>query len=139
MTLTDQDKIELSRYRMAKAESLLKDAEILLKSAAYESSVNRDYYAVLLATRALLILRGIDPETHEGAKTMLSKEFIKTGLLPKNVGETFRLIQARRVDADYGDYIEIDSSEATDSLKRAKEFVREIKKIQKKLVADYKK
>ena len=31
----------------------------------------------------------------------------------------------------YGDYIEINSREAADSLKRVKEFVREIKKIQK--------
>lgn len=131
MTLTEEDKAELSRYRMSKAESLLTDAELLLKSNSFESAVNRAYYAVLLATRALLILRGIDPETHEGAKTMLSKEFIKTGLLQKEAGETFRLIQARRVDSDYGDYIEIDASEAADSLNRAKEFVSKAKQAQK--------
>jgi len=38
---------------------------------------------------------------------MLSKEFIRTGLLPKNSGEIFRTIQARRTDSDYGDYVEI--------------------------------
>lgn len=83
MMLTIEEKIEIARYRMEKAKRLLRDADTLFQSSSFESSINRTYYAVLNASRSLFILRGIEAETHEGIKTMLSKEFIKTGLLPK--------------------------------------------------------
>jgi uncharacterized protein (UPF0332 family) len=136
MTLSDKDKIELAQYRMAKATGLLKDAETLLAAGSYESSVNRSYYAVLIAVRSLLILRGIDADTHEGAKTMLSREFIRTNLLPRDFGETFRLIQARRIDSDYGDYIEIAQQEAHDSFTRAQEFVHKARELGKRLIEE---
>jgi len=68
MTLSAEDKIELARYRIEKAKRLLQDSSSLINTKSYESSVNRSYYAVLTASRALLILRGIDPETHEGVR-----------------------------------------------------------------------
>ncbi len=134
MPLSIKDKIELSRYRMEKAKKLLDDAGTLLKASSYESSVNRSYYAVLTASRALLILRGSDHETNEGVKTMLSKEFIRTGLLPKEFGEIFRAIQARRIDSDYGDYVEIRKEEATDSLSGAQEFVKKTEEVLNKIM-----
>jgi uncharacterized protein (UPF0332 family) len=134
MTLSIKDKIELSRYRLEKAKRLIRDAHNLLNSGSYESSVNRSYYAVLNASRSLLILRGLDPETHEGVKTMLSKEFIRTGILPKETGETFRSIQARRIDSEYGDYIEISYEEASDSLKRAEEFIKKIEEVSNSII-----
>jgi uncharacterized protein (UPF0332 family) len=139
MTLKIEEKIELSRYRMEKARRLLRDASSLFSNGSYESSVNRSYYAVLTASRALLVLRGIDPETHEGVKTMLSKEFIRTGLMPKESGETFRGIQARRIDSDYGDYIEIGHEEADDSLKRAQGFVEKAEDLLNQLIKGYSK
>ena len=57
---------------------------------------------------------------------MLTKEFIRTGLLPKEFGETFRSIQARRIDSDYGDYVEISIKEASESLKQSQEFVKKL-------------
>lgn len=36
----------------------------------WESSVNKSYYAALSAAKAVLILFGIDPKSHEGVKTM---------------------------------------------------------------------
>jgi len=126
MTMNIEDKIDLCKYRIEKSKKLISDATKLFDTASYESSVNRSYYAILTAAKALLVLRGIEPETHDGVKTMLSKEFIRTGLLPKEFGETFRGIYARRIDSDYGDYIEIGIDESAESLKRAYEFVEKV-------------
>jgi len=90
---------------------------------------NRSYYAVLAASRALLALRGKDPESHEGVKVLLSKEFIKPGTFPGHSGEIFRVLQSRRMDSDYGDYVEIKSNEAEDSLQKAREFVSAAEKV----------
>ena len=119
---------------MEKAKRLLADAERLLGSASHESSVNRSYYAVLTAARALLALRGADAEPHDGVRTLLSKEFIRTGDPPKEFGETFRSIQARRLDSDYGDYVEMGVDEASDSLKRAQAFVAKAEEVMNRLV-----
>jgi uncharacterized protein (UPF0332 family) len=81
------------------------------------------YYAALSAARALLVTRGTDPESHEGVKVLLSREFIRTGLLPRDTAEIFRVLQARRMDSDYGDFIEIGSTEAQNSLEQAKKFI----------------
>ena len=128
MTLSKNEKKDFAAYRMEKAEGFLKDAKTLLDASSYGSSANRSYYAVLAAGRSLLVLRGIEADTHEGVKTILSREFIKTGLIPKEMGEIFRNLQARRIDSDYGDYVEITEKEAADSLAKAKRFVSEIKR-----------
>jgi uncharacterized protein (UPF0332 family) len=123
MTLNAQEKADLARYRAGKAEALLSDAKTLIAAGSWASSANRSYYAVLSAARSLLALRGQEPESHEGVKTVLSRDFIKTGVLPPISAETMRVLQARRMDSDYADYVEITEAEALDSLARAREFV----------------
>jgi uncharacterized protein (UPF0332 family) len=127
MTLSAQEKGDLARYRIEKAYTMLADAETLIRAHSYSSSSNRSYYAVLGAARALLALRGHDPESHEGVKVLISRDFIKPGLLPHESGEILRVLQARRMDADYGDYIEIGETEAKDALEKAQAFVRAAK------------
>ena len=103
MTLNKKEKKALSKYRLNKAENLLADAELLLKEKRIESSINRSYYAALSAAKAALILFGIDPKTHEGAKVMVNKELILGGYLPKEYGKLFRNLLFEREDADYTD------------------------------------
>jgi uncharacterized protein (UPF0332 family) len=129
MTPSPAEKSDLARYRMEKAKMLLKDAEILLQSGSFSSSANRSYYAILAAARSLLALRGTDPETQEGVKVFLWKEYIKPRLLPMEAGEIFRMLQARRMDSDYCDYIEIGSDEATDSVRKARQFIFEADRV----------
>jgi len=129
MTLNIGDKRDLAAYRLDRAESFLKDARILLEASSYGSSANRSCYAMLSAARSLLVLRGIGADSHEGVKTMISREFIKPGLLPKEMGEVFRNLQSRRMDSDYADYVEITEAEAQDSLVKAERFVPEAKRL----------
>ncbi len=134
MTLSSEEKIQLSRYRMEKARRALSDAKNLVGLDAFDASVNRSYYAILSADRSVLILRGIDPETHDGIKTMLSREFIKDGTLPKDLMETFRRVRGRRVNFDYGDYSETGEYEALDSSTRTEEFLKKTSELVNELV-----
>lgn len=123
MTLEREEKKTLSEIRMAKAGEFLDDARMNLKEGRHRTSVNRSYYAALNAARAILILEGANPETHEGIITMMSLKFIKTGLLPTDVGKKFKILFARRADVDYGDFDAIDTATAEDSLKMAEEMI----------------
>jgi len=129
MTLSIEEKKALSKYRLEKAEKLIEDAEILLKESRWESSVNRSYYAVLSAAKAALILFGIDPKTHEGVKTMINKKLVLDGFIPKEYGKWFRNLLSEREDADYADYVTIDSSDAEEAYKNASSFTEKIKEV----------
>lgn len=129
MTLNLEEKEALSRYRLEKAERLLDDARLLLKEGRWESSVNRSYYAALNAAKAVLILFGIDPKSHEGVKTMVNKKLVLDGLIPKEYGKWFRNLLLEREDADYADYVTIDSSDAEDAFKEASRFIEKMKEL----------
>jgi len=138
MPLSEKEKLELSGYRLRKAKDLLKDAKNLLELEGFDSSVNRSYYAILTAARSLLILRGIDAETHDGVRTIFSKEFIKTGMLPEEFSDTFRTLQARRIDSDYGDYVDVGKDKAIESFNRAEEFLKRVEELVKSMIKETK-
>jgi len=133
MILQPQDKISLSEIRMAKAYEFLEDAKANYKSGRYKTAINRSYYAALNAVRAILILEGANPETHEGTVTMLSLRFIKPGLLPIEIVKKFKLLFSRRTDVDYGDFTTIDVNDAEDSFKIAEEILDMADKLRQKM------
>ena len=133
MTLSPQDKKTLSTMRMEKAYKYLQDAAANYEEKRYETSVNRSYYAVLNAVRSILILEGINPESHKGVITMLSLRFVKPGLIPKDTLRKFELLLSRRTDADYGDLETIDKNDAEDSMRIAEKIVKLIDKVRKKM------
>ncbi|MBW1921647.1 MAG: HEPN domain-containing protein [Deltaproteobacteria bacterium] len=136
MTLDVKDKKALSDIRMRKALEFLEDARANLKETRIRTSLNRSYYAALNAVRSLLILEGVNPETHDGAVTMLSLRFIKPGILPVEIVKNFKILLSRRTDVDYGDFDTQEISDAEDSLKIAEKMVEEIDRLRKKLMAD---
>ncbi len=135
MTLELKDKKSLSDIRMAKAYEFLEDARANYKDGRYKTSVNRSYYAALNAVRAILILEGANPETHEGTITMLSLRFIKPGLLSIDIIKKFKILLSRRTDVDYGDFETIDKAETEDSIRIAEETIKAIDKVRKEITA----
>lgn len=133
MTLESMDKISLSDMRMSKAYEFLEDARANYQDGRHKTSVNRSYYAALNAVRAILILEGSNPETHEGAVTMLSLRFIRTKMLPLELIKEFKLLLSRRADVDYGDFETIEKADAEDSLMMAGKMIDQIDKARKKL------
>ncbi|HXF92886.1 MAG TPA: HEPN domain-containing protein [Nitrospiraceae bacterium] len=133
MTLNREEKRALSRYRLDKADRLLADAGLLLEQGRWESAVNRSYYAALSAARAILILFGGDPRTHEGVKTMVNQKLVLGGYLSKEYGRWFRELLFDREEVDYADYVTIDKADAAAAVERAEHFIREAKRIVERL------
>ncbi|MBI4715853.1 MAG: HEPN domain-containing protein, partial [Nitrospirae bacterium] len=133
MTLGPEDRKALSDVRIAKAREFLEDARANLAEGRNLTSINRSYYAALNAVRALLILEGANPESHEGTVTLLSLRFIKSGLLPVEVVKKFKTLLSRRTDVDYGDFETVDEKDATDSLRIAGEIVAATDKVRREM------
>ena len=136
MTLSGSDKTALSEVRFAKAHATLADARANMAGKRPDTAVNRSYHAALNAVRALLILEGVNPESHFGAVTTLGLRFIRTKLLPVSVTKDFKLLMARRSDVDYGDFEVISPEEAADSVQRAEQILNRIDPLRKQLAAD---
>lgn len=75
--------------------------------------LSRAYYAALHHARALLLSIDIIPKSHKGALTLFSLHFIKTGIIPKEIGVIFSILQKIREDSDYeiGTFYERDEAE----------------------------
>lgn len=131
MKLSRQDKENLSDIRFTKAQEFLRDAQANIAEDRDKTGVNRAYYAVLQAVRSLLVLEGLDTETHSEAITVLSLHFVKTGLLPLETIKTIKLLLSRRTDVDYGDFDSISKEEAQDSLEKAEALLAQIDAVRK--------
>jgi uncharacterized protein (UPF0332 family) len=134
--LSAEEKIALSDVRFKKSKEMLSDAVKTFKAGMHLTSVNRSYYAALHSSRALLILKGIDPVRHDGVKTMMSLHFVKTKILPPDMIKTFKNLLSLRTDVDYGDFEFIDKDDAANALKQAKLFFRQTETARKRLIRE---
>ncbi len=135
MTLSKEDKINLSDARMQKADEFFRDARANMQEGRLKTSVNRSYYAALNAIRSLLILEGVNPESHDGAITLLSLRFIKTQQLSADAVKKFKTLLTKRTDVDYGDFETIDTNDAAISLQEAEEIMNMIEPLRKKYIS----
>ena len=114
---------DLLRYRIAQANETLREAEILLNESALRGAVNRSYYAMFYALLALLATKQLGTSRHSGAIRLFDREFVKTGLLPKELSRSMRIAFNRRQTHDYSELAEVDQQTAEETLTIAKAFV----------------
>ena len=113
----------LSAHRYGRAKEELQTAELLLKNANYRSSINRSYYSIFHAIRAVNALDGFDSSKHSGVIAHFNQEYVKTGVFDKGVAKIIRHASELREQADYEDFYEATQEEATEVLVQASQFI----------------
>ncbi|MEW6686855.1 MAG: HEPN domain-containing protein [Candidatus Edwardsbacteria bacterium] len=127
-------RIDLAKYRIEKAKEVLRESEDAFSQNHVGNSVNRSYYAMFTAARALLALEEKDSSKHSGVIALFSQYIIKPGLFSKELSKFLRDAKRIRENADYGDFVEIRKEEAQTQLENARKFVREAEKTLQKMV-----
>ena len=125
--MTDRQLRLLVEYRLTEAEETLREAEILLNQSAFRGSINRSYYAMFYAVLGLLATRSLGTSKHSGVIGLFDREFVKTGLLSKELSRSLHRAFDERQASDYGEMLEPDQELAALLLTQAQMFVREIK------------
>lgn len=115
--------IELSQYRFNKAKETLADAETLFGQNRFASSVNRSYYAVFHAMRAVTALDSFDSSKHSGIISYINREYIKTGIFDKGLAKILDKAFRLREKADYDDFFIVSHDEAREQISRAREAI----------------
>ena len=113
----------LARWRLESAKARLTEARDLLRTRGYPGAINRAYYAIFTAARALLALKRIDSKTHQAAFLLFQKHYVKTGLFPRELGELAKRAKGIREAADYDDYIEVKAVDARREVNAAAKFI----------------
>lgn len=125
--MTDRQLRLLVEYRLTEAEETLREAEILLNQSAFRGSINRSYYAMFYAVLGLLATRSLGTSKHSGVIGLFDREFVKTGLLSKELSRSLHRAFDERQASDYGEMLEPDQELAALLLMQAQVFVRGIK------------
>lgn len=121
--MRDQDVKALIAYRLDEAAEALKDAELLLDAARYRSAANRMYYAAFYAAVAALLTKHLEFSRHSGVIAFFDKEFIHTGIFPKEYSRTLHRAFNERQQDDYMPFVEMDPDELKQLLESVHKMV----------------
>lgn len=121
-------RVSLARYRMEKAGEILKDADDAVRRGRLMLSINRSYYAMFTAARALLALEEKDSSKHTGVISLFNQWIVKPGNFSREISRFLGKGKLLREDADYGDFVKITEDDAQIQLERAIKFFEEAKK-----------
>ena len=129
--MTEENKRKNIQAEMERAAEALDAAILLFDNGFLNDAISRLYYYVLYNVRALLLTKGLEPRTHEGALRMLGLHFIKEGILEARVSHIFSKLMKYREESDYNpsyvftkeDFIEF-KKEVAELLDKIKEYIR---------------
>ena len=114
---------ELSKYRLEKAKVALKSATLLYSHGDFGGAMNRAYYSIYYALRAVLALEKTDFKRHKDVISYFNKEYVKSEIFPKELGKRIGQAKQVREDSDYDDeYIPSDTV-TENQIETAKELI----------------
>lgn len=119
---------ELALYRISIAKEDLDAAEMNFENQHYRSSNNRAYYAIFRAISACLALEFKGYKQHAQVIGNFNKDFIHTGIFPKEISRKISRAQEIRHASDYDDFYIVSVEDAREQLETAREVVNMVEK-----------
>lgn len=114
---------DLSDYRLERAKEDIQTAKINIDNGLYKGAVNRSYYAIFHAIRAVNVLDGFDASKHSSVIAHFNQYHVHTGDFEKG---TYKIIDsAYRIceKCDYSDFFIVSKEDAVDQYEKALEFI----------------
>ena len=118
---------DLTKYRIEIAKHRADVSKTLLDDGHYQDSINRSYYAIFTAVRALLAEEEIDFKKHSAVIGYFRKNYIKTGIFDVKFSDYIGKAFEWRNDCDYEDFFFVSREEAENQYLHAVEFYEAVK------------
>ncbi len=122
-------KEDLIKYRLERADETLVEAKLLAENEHWNTVANRLYYACYYVMIALFVKYDFSASTHSGVKTMLGQHFIKTEILPLEIGKLYNDLFNKRQEGDYQDFQKFDKEIIEPLIKQSENFIETVKKL----------
>lgn len=114
---------DLSKYRLETAKDDLITAKRNFDDAHYRASVNRSYYAIFHALRAITALDQYDSSKHSGIMAYVNQHYVKTGVFDKGFSKLIDSAFRLREKADYEDFYIVAIEEARRQIEKAETVI----------------
>ena len=108
---------------MERAHERLEAASLLLREGMLADAVSRAYYAAFNAAKAVLLLLGSRPRTHEGLRSEFALRVVRAGLADRRLGRILSKLAEAREEGDYSPVFLLDEGEVRELVDSAREFV----------------
>jgi hypothetical protein len=126
--MTDEERT-LVGYRLERAEEAIQEAGMLLNGGHVNTCVNRLYYACFYAVSAALLCKGLSTSRHSHLRSLLHRDFVKTGLVDEKMGNHFDTLFDSRQEGDYADLAEFDIEDVRAWFEPTRQFVNHFKNL----------
>ncbi len=126
MSIDNQDKLDLIKYRLAEAKDTQADVELLISHGRYRATINRIYYSMFYSLLALGLKYEFETSKHAQLIGWFNKNFIQEGLIDPKYGKIINKAFNRRTKCDYDSFIEFDLETVEEMYKEKIDFNRAI-------------
>lgn len=99
--MKEENKRENIKNELDRASKTLLEADLLFNNNFITGAVSRLYYSLLYTIRALLLTKGREPRSHEGALRLFGLLFIKENIFETKDSHIFSKLMKYREEADY--------------------------------------
>jgi len=97
----EENKRENAREEIDRADESMRAADLLFNNGFIRDAVAKLYYSLLYTVRAMLLTKGLEPKSHEGALRLFSLHFVKQGIFETKDSHIFSKLMKYRQEADY--------------------------------------
>ena len=127
--LTNEEKKALIVNKIRRSHETWNEAQGIIDGKYWYAAANRMYYACYYMVSALLLKNGIDAHTHGGMIGLFGLNFVKTNIVPSELGKFYSQLFELRQTGDYDDWKIITEAEVMALAPKVELFLDTIEKI----------
>ena len=122
----------LSEYRLNRAREDLKAAIGNHQAGFYKAAINRSYYAIFHAIRAVNILDGFDASKHSSVIAHFNQFYVHERKFERDIYKMIDSAYRIREKCDYSDFFIASREDSENQIKNAQKFVMQVEAFLKK-------
>ena len=119
---------DLSSYRLDRAKEDIRTAQINIENGLYKGAINRSYYAIFHAIRAVNVLDGFDASKHSSVIAHFNQYHVHTGDFEKGIYKIIDSAYRIREKCDYSDFFIVSKEDALEQYEKAAKFLESVEK-----------
>ena len=113
----------LIQYRLERAQESLDDARLLADAESWNTCVNRLYYSCFYAVSALLVRDGLSSSRHTGIRGLFNRNYVRTGVVPRDLARLYNDLFERRQESDYADFVRFQADQVRPWIPQTERFL----------------
>ena len=121
--MPEQAEKELSGYRFARAEQMLRASKAAFALEDWVTANNRAYYCFFHAMRAVLALERVDFKKHSAVISYFNQHYVATDVFDRAYGAKFTNAFTVRNHSDYDDFYLFSTEETIGLMEDAEQFL----------------